>query len=168
MTRWVHCRPSGHSDLTAGGLGDASLVTGRAIQPSARPNRHHGGDGRNRDGIQWESTARADVMTAEAADGPVFPDVPMLADLDGQLPTDRVVKDYIFAHYEIGEEFTLSDIVTDTGTTDAEAVNGILNAWWWDADTGNPLLMVEMIGESPDRFCFVKAPGHWLPGDDYE
>ncbi len=96
----------------------------------------------------------------------VFPDLPILADLDGQLATDPVVKDYIFAHYEIGDEFTLSGIVTDTGLTDAEAVNGILNAWWWDADTGNPLLMVEMVGEAPDRFRFVKAPHDWLPDDD--
>ncbi len=99
----------------------------------------------------------------DAQDVPVFPDVPSLADLDGQLATDPVVKDYIFTHYEIGDEFTLGDLVTDTGLTDAEGVNGILNAWWWDADTGNPLLMVEMVGEFPDRFRFVKAPHEWLP-----
>ncbi len=103
----------------------------------------------------------------DAASGPVFPDVPTLATLEGQLSTDPVVKDYVFCHYEIGDEFTLGDIVTDTGLTDAEAVNGILNAWWWDADTGNPLLMVELVGESPDRFRFVKAPHDWLPdGED--
>jgi hypothetical protein len=104
-------------------------------------------------------------VTVDAHAGPAFPDVPSLADLDDQLPTDPIVKDYIVAHYEIGDEFTLSDIVTDTGLTDAEAVNGILNAWWWDAGAGNPLLMVEMVSESPDRFQFVKAPDDWLPDD---
>lgn len=107
------------------------------------------------------------TVHSEDHSGAVFPDVPTLAALDGQLATDPVVKDYIFCHYEIGDEFTLRDIVTDTGLTDAESVNGILNAWWWDADTGNPLLMVELVGESPDRFRFVKAPHDWLPdGDD--
>jgi hypothetical protein len=115
------------------------------------------------------TTGEADAVTDETQAGPVFPDVPTLVGLDVQLPTDPIVKDYIFTHYEIGDAFTLDDIVTDTGLTDAEAVNGILNAWWWDADTGNPLLMVEMVGESPDRFCFVKAPHHWLPeGDDVD
>jgi hypothetical protein len=104
------------------------------------------------------TTGEADAVTDETQAGPVFPDVPTLVGLDVQLPTDPIVK-----------AFTLDDIVTDTGLTDAEAVNGILNAWWWDADTGNPLLMVEMVGESPDRFCFVKAPHHWLPeGDDVD
>lgn len=109
---------------------------------------------------------KAQPVCVDSQGGAAFPDVPILADFDGQLATDPVVKDYIFAHYEIGDEFTLSGIVTDTGLTDAEAVNGILNAWWWDADTGNPLLMVEMVGEAPDRFRFVKAPHDWMPDDD--
>jgi hypothetical protein len=109
---------------------------------------------------------RAEAVSVDPYGEGVLPDLPILAEFDGQLATDPVVKDYIFAHYEIGDDFTLTDIVTDTGLTDAEAVNGILNAWWWDADTGNPLLMVEMVGEAPDRFRFVKAPHHWLPDDE--
>lgn len=105
------------------------------------------------------------ATTVDEHGGPVFPDVPALDGFDGQLPTDAVVKNYIFAHYEIGDQFTLGHIVADTGLSEAEAVNGILNAWWWDADTGNPLLMVELVGESPDRYCFVKAPADWLPDD---
>jgi hypothetical protein len=105
-------------------------------------------------------------MTASNDDGPLFSDLPTLAALEGQLLTDPIVKDYIFSHYEIGDEFLLSDISKDTGMSDDEAVNGVLNAWWWDADTGNPLLMVELVGESPDRFRFVKAPHDWLPDEE--
>jgi hypothetical protein len=105
-------------------------------------------------------------MTVSNDDGPLFPDLPTLAALEGQLVTDPIVKDYIFSHYEIGDEFLLTDISKDTGMTDDEAVNGLLNAWWWDADTGNPLLMVELVGESPDRFRFVKAPYDWLPDEE--
>jgi len=102
-------------------------------------------------------------MPASNDDGPPFPGFPTLAALEVQLVTDPIVKNYIFSHYEIGDEFLLGDISKDTGMSDDEAVNGLLNAWWWDADTGNPLLMVELVGESPDRFRFVKAPHDWLP-----
>jgi hypothetical protein len=79
---------------------------------------------------------------------------------------DRVVKDYIFSHYEVGDEFFLCDIVKDTGLAEADVVMGLLNAWWWDCDARGPLLMVELVGESPDRFCFVRAPDDWLPDED--
>jgi hypothetical protein len=105
-------------------------------------------------------------MPVSNDDGPLFSDLPTLAALEVQLVTDPIVKNYIFSHYEIGDEFLLGDISKDTGMSDDEAVNGLLNAWWWDADTGNPLLMVELVGESPDRFRFVKAPHDWLPDEE--
>ncbi len=78
----------------------------------------------------------------------------------------QLVKDYIFSHYEVGDEFLLCDIVKDTGMAEADVVIGLLDAWWWDCETRGPLLMVELVGESPDRFCFVRAPDDWVPNED--
>jgi hypothetical protein len=57
-------------------------------------------------------------------------------------------------------------IMKDTGMAEADVVIGLLNAWWWDCETRGLLLMVDLVSESPDRFCFVRALDDWLPNED--
>ena len=89
----------------------------------------------------------------------------LIAWLDG-LPVLRdLVKDYVFFHFEFGDEFSATDIAGPMGMSLDDAEHALMNhPEWHDYFTGKLLMSVDMISEDLDRYKFVKAQDEDIVG----